>query len=137
MQISIKNYVDKIIKSFLEDIGDGLASTPAADYLFGVREETNAKKLPEEQAIEFHHIVAQLLFISNQARRDIQTAVAFLTTQVKGPDEDDWGKLRRIIKYLNGTRNLELRLTVDNIGSIKWYVDASYAIMTVEDTQGQ
>jgi hypothetical protein len=54
--------------------------------------------------------VAQLLFMSTRARQDIQTAVAFLTTRVKNPDENDWGKLKRVLKYLNGTRYLKLRV---------------------------
>jgi hypothetical protein len=32
---------------------------------------------------------------------DIQMAVSFLTMRVQEPDEDDWGKLTRILKYLN------------------------------------
>ncbi len=47
--------------------------------------------------------MAQLLFMETRARRDIETAVAFLTTRVKTPDEDDWGKLKRVLKYLNDT----------------------------------
>ena len=42
----------------------------------------------------------QLLFVSARARRDIQSPVAFLTTRVKGLDEDDWGKFKRVLKYL-------------------------------------
>jgi len=61
-----------------------------------------------------------------RARQDIQTAVAFLTTRVKSPDEDDWGKLKRVLKYLNGTKYLKLRLTMDNPGVLKWYVDGSH-----------
>ncbi len=30
-------------------------------------------------------------------------------------DEDDWGKLKRVLKYLNGTKYLKLRLTVVNL----------------------
>ena len=93
IRILIKQYVRKIINEFLEVIDGKTAATPAAEYLFETREDSNTRKLPEEQAVEFHHIIAQLLFISNQARWDIQTALAFLTTRVKGPDEDDWGKL--------------------------------------------
>ena len=33
------------------------------------------------------------------ANRDIQTAVAFLSTRVKSPDEDNWGKLKWVVKY--------------------------------------
>jgi hypothetical protein len=65
-----------------------VCATPANDYLFKVRE--NGRKLSEELAEVFHHTVYQLLFAANRARRDIQTAVSFLTTRVKNPDEDDW-----------------------------------------------
>ncbi len=53
----------------------------------------------------------------------LQTSVsllhAFLTTRVKQPDEDDCGKLKRLLKYLNSTRNLLLTLFADSLtGSI-------------------
>ncbi len=64
--------------------------------------------------------------MATRARRDIQTAVAFLTTRVKSPDKDDWGKLKHMLKYLNGTKYLKLRLTVDNLSMLKWYVDGSH-----------
>ena len=55
-------------------------------------------------------------------------AVAFLTTRVKSPDEDDWGKLKRVLKYLNGTKYLKLKLSVENLGVLKWYVDGSHNV---------
>ena len=55
-------------------------------------------------------------------------SVAFLTTRVKIPDEDNWGKLKRVLKYLNGTKYLKLRLTVDNLVVLKWYVDGSHNV---------
>ena len=55
-------------------------------------------------------------------------AVAFLTTRVKGPDIDDWRKLRHLVKYLRGTRNLPLILGADGTGVLSWYVDASFAV---------
>jgi hypothetical protein len=96
--------------------------------LFEIRDDEEAKKLNKEQALAFHHTVAQLLFMATRARRDIQTAVAFVTTRVKSPDEDDWGKLKRVLKYLNGTRYLKLRLTVESMGMLKWYVDGSHNV---------
>ncbi len=50
-------------------------------------------------------------------------AVAFLTTRVKNPDKDDWGKLKRVLKYLNEAKYLKLRLSIDNLGLLKWFVD--------------
>ncbi len=92
------------------------------------RAATQARKLSKEQALAFHHLLAQLLFMATRGRRDIQTAVAFLTSRAKSPDEDDWGKLKRVLKYLNGMRYLKLRLTVDSLGMLKWYVDGLHNV---------
>ena len=64
----------------------------------------------------------------SRARRDIQTAVAFLTRRVKKPDQDDWGESKRVLKYLNGTKHMKLKLTVENLSLIKWWIDASYNV---------
>ena len=118
-------YLDSIIDAFPELI-TGKSATPAADHLFSVREADEAIYLPEEKDISFHHTTAQLLFLSSQAMRDIQTAVSFLTARVKKSDEDDWGKLKRAMKYLNGTRRLKLTLTIESMRFIKWSVDGSH-----------
>ena len=125
VEVSMFEYLDKLIKEFPELI-TGSAASPAADYLFQVRDETEAKYLTEEQAVAFHHVVAQLLFLTTRARRDIGVAVSFLTSRVKRPDEDDWGKLKRVLRYLNGTRRLKLILEVGSLGITKWFVDASH-----------
>ena len=112
----------------------GQQATPAADHLFKVNED--GRKLGEDQSDAFHHTVYQLLFAANRARRDIQTAVSFLTTRVKAPDEDDWGKLKRVLQYLNGTKHLKLTLQADQLKfAVHWYVDGSHQIH--EDCRGQ
>ena len=126
-RISMTPYTNEIITSFPEVI-DTTAATPAADHLFKVRELDNHNSyLPNEQASMFHRSTAQLLFLSGRARRDIQVAVAFLTTRVKHPDEDDWGKLKRVLRYLKGTADLSLNLSADGFHIIHWYIDASFA----------
>ena len=124
-KVSMIPYIDTIHQDFPEVITTS-APSPHTDNLFKVRDEDEAVYLPEKQAVMFHHTVAQLLFLSSRARRDIQTAVSFLTTRVKKPDEDDWGKVKRVLKYLKGTRSLPLRLSVDNLSSSKWLVDVSH-----------
>ena len=68
-----------MINEFLEKI-TGQAATPAAAHLNNIRDKKEVRLLGEEQALAFHHMVAQLLFMATRARRDIQMAVAFLTT---------------------------------------------------------
>jgi len=125
--VSMLKYLKNVIDEFPELIR-GRAATPAHEKLVVIRDEKEARKLNEEQALAFHHTVAELLFMATRARQDIQTSVAFLTTRVKSPDEDDWGKLKRVLKYLNGTKYLKLRLTVDNLSVLKWYVDGSHNV---------
>ncbi len=108
LEASMITYLKNVISEFPEMITGKLA-TPAAEHLFTIREDKDTRPLNEEQALAFHHTVAQLLFMATRVRRDIQTAVAFLTTRVKNPDEDDWGKLKCVLKYLNGTKYLKLR----------------------------
>jgi hypothetical protein len=118
LEVSMFKYLNNVIENFPEIICRR-AATPAHDKLFEIRDNEEVKKLNKEQALAFHHTVAQLLFMATRARRDIQTAMAFLTTRVKSPDEDDWGKLKRVLKYLNGTRYLKLRLAVESMGMLK------------------
>ena len=101
LEVSMFKYLNNVIEDFPEIIR-GRAATPAQDKLFEIRDDDEAKKLKEEQALAFHHMVAQLLCVATKARQDIQTAVAFLTTRVKSPDEDDWGKLKRELSISTG-----------------------------------
>ncbi len=127
LDVSMITYLKNVIVGFLEEVR-GKAATPAAVHLFLVRDRSEARTLKEERALAFHHTVAQLLFMCTRARRDIQTAVAFPTTRVKEPDKDDWGKLKRVLKYLNGTKYLKLKLSVENLGMLKWYIDGSHNV---------
>ncbi len=126
VRINMWDYLRKVIKEFPEEIM-GVYATPVSDHLFKVQEDR--MKLSKELAEVFHHPVYQLLFAANRARRDIQTAVSFLTTWVKTPDQDDWGKLVWVMKYLNGTRYMKLILSADEMKfTIHWYVDGSHLV---------
>jgi hypothetical protein len=47
---------------------------------------------------------------------------------VKGPDVDDYKKLRRVMRYLRATKDMPLTLEADHTHVLKWWVDASYAV---------
>ena len=133
VQMSQIPYIDKIFEDFPEQI-TSTKSTPAADHLFKVRDEAEAKFLDNERADAFHHATAQLAFLRARSRPDIDPAVAFLTTRVRKPDEDDWGKLKRVLQYLKGTKYMKLTISVDSLTILNWWVDASYSIH--EDCKG-
>ena len=120
VKVSMVRHTGTVLLGFPEKVTGSVAS-PAQDHLFKVRDESDPdyRPLTEDLAQSFHHTTAQLLFMCSGARRDIQTTVAFLTTRVKKPDQDDWGKLKRVLKDLNGTKHMKLKLTVENLSLIK------------------
>ncbi|MCU0341022.1 MAG: Ty1/Copia family ribonuclease HI, partial [Spirosomaceae bacterium] len=59
---------------------------------------------------------------------DIQPAIAFFSTRVQHSNEDDWKKLRRLIKFLNGTKDDLLTLEADDTHIVKWHIDAAFAV---------
>ena len=70
--------------------------------------------------------MAKLLFLAKRARPDILVAVAFLTTRVTVADSHDLKKLGRVLKYINGTRDMALLITPEALDEVRVYVDASY-----------
>ena len=126
VRILMIDYIQDMLDEIPADM-DGEAATPAANHLFEVN-ETDPVMLDEPTSVLFHHNVAKLLFLCKRARPDIQTAVAFLCTRVKGPDTDDYKKLTRVVRYLRGTLEMPLALEADNMHIVKWWVDASFAV---------
>ena len=114
MIVSMVKYLQKIIEEFPEAI-KSTSPSPAGDHLFDVREEANRKVLPEEQARQFHYTVAQLLFLCKRAHPDIEPLVSFLTTRVREPDEDYWGKLKHGLKYLKGALYTKRHMSAESL----------------------
>ena len=47
-------------------------------------------------------------------------------TMSEKTDRDDWGKLIRVLEYLNGTKHMKLTLEVDKLSTLNWCIDASH-----------
>ena len=108
--LSMIDYIVKMLDDIPEDMM-GESFTPAAHHLFDIAEY--ATKLSQAGADIFHHFVAKLLYLSMRARPDIQISVSLLCTRVRGPDTDDYKKLARVMKYIQGTIGLPLILSID------------------------
>jgi hypothetical protein len=104
VKIIMEDYIKDMLEELPADMA-GKAATPAADHLFTVNDKpVLLNKEKSDMSCFIHHHTAKLLFLSKRARPDIQTTVAFLTTRVRAPDEDDYKKLGRCMKkYLRGS----------------------------------
>ena len=110
LEIDMSDYIQVILQDTPAKLR-GASMVPAAKHLFTTH--PNAPKInPQEQEI-FHHLTMQLMYLSQRGRPDIRTAVAFLSSRVVNPDQDDYMKLGKVIKYLENTIHLTLRLQAD------------------------
>jgi hypothetical protein len=124
--IDMIDYMESMVDDFSTKFKPNeTAPTPAPEDLFA---EGEGEPLEKQRAEEFHTFVAKGLFACKRARPDIHPTIAVLCTRVKQPNEDDWKKLHRLMKYINGTRKDKLILAADNLHVIKWYVDAAFAV---------
>jgi hypothetical protein len=126
VKVTIIDYMKGVIEDFPEVI-TGRSATPAAKNIVEVRPDESRVLLDGNRPQAFHHAVAQFLFASSRARKDIQTVVVFLTTRVKSPDEDDWGKIKRVLYYIRITIYMPLILRADGLNIVNWWMDASFA----------
>ena len=58
----------------------------------------------------------------------ICTAISFLNSRLLQPNEDDYKKLIRVMKYLDSSVDMPLVLSGDDNGQIRWWIDASFAV---------
>ena len=84
------------------------SATLAAHHLFDVAEY--ATKLSRTDAELFHHLVAQLTYLSKHKISDIQLAVSLLCTRVIDNGTEYYKNIARVMKYIQGTICLPLIL---------------------------
>jgi hypothetical protein len=106
----------------------GTASTPATENLFKIDE--TLPLLSNEKMMEFHSHVMKILFLAKRTRVDLITANTFLVTRVGKATEEDWEKLMRVGRYLNGTKRMGIRYSFHFGSVIELFasIDASFAI---------
>ena len=103
VKITMFDYIQEMLEDFHKfDPNKTISRTPAADHLFKVRDDQ--PKIDEQKAQIFHTFTAKDIFATKRARPDIHTSVAFMTTRVICPDEDDWKELPHMMRYLRGTK---------------------------------
>ena len=95
--VNMEAYLDEMLVR-LPEVMNRVTTTQATDHLFKVRD--SATKLNEERAELFHRVTVQMLFVGQRGRPDLCTTISFLTKRVQVPDEDDYKKLVRAIKYI-------------------------------------
>ena len=121
----MREYAKGMIEDFPYKLTDNV-KVPWTERLFKVDEK--APKLGSDCRETFHSFVMKAMFIAKRGRTDIQPGITFLSSRVIEPTEQDWKKLVRVMNFLKCTINDVLTLEADDTCTLKWYVDASFAV---------
>ncbi|XP_070492249.1 uncharacterized protein [Chironomus tepperi] len=126
-QISQRQYIEKVVEE--AGLNDGKVSKyPLMTGYFRHHDENYL-----ESNNEYRKLIGKLLYISTNTRPDIAASVGILSQKISKPTKTDLIEVRRIIRYLNGTKNLSLKLSDKNeIGNLEVYSDASWAEDSVD-----
>jgi hypothetical protein len=112
----------KYVEDLLENLEvKGQARTPAQANLFEVNKNSSSV-----DPIEFASKLMKIMYLAKRVRYDLLLPCTFLATRAKNPTQEDAEKLRRLLKYLNTTKDLFLTICPSEL-EIYAYVDASYA----------
>lgn len=118
-------------KSLIKESGiTGTARTPCTATFLGDKKESKPAIDPAAYGVN----VAKLNWLATQSRVDIRLAVSQLSRSIHAPTIDDEAKLKRVIRYLNGTINMGLCYKKSKI-KISAYADASHLVY--DDCKGQ
>ncbi|XP_070500677.1 uncharacterized protein [Chironomus tepperi] len=125
--ISQRQYIEKVVEE--AGLNDGKVSKyPLMTGYFRHHDENYL-----ESNNEYRKLIGKLLYISTNTRPDIAASVGILSQKISKPTKTDLIEVRRIIRYLNGTKNLSLKLSDKNeVGNLEVYSDASWAEDSVD-----
>jgi hypothetical protein len=124
---SVKVTMDGYIKDMLALYEvEGTRVTPALSDLFEI--DAQSPKLSSELSEAFASRVAKVLYLAKRVRPDILLTVNFLTTRVREPTVQDWGKLVRLLQYINATSTMGMVLEATKSLQLLAYIDASFAV---------
>ena len=127
VHIGTVGHLKEAIAQFGEDVSEPVKNM-ATKKLFVVDE--NSKPLSTDKADVFHSVTAKLLWVEKRSRPDIELVISFLCTQISCCTEEDWGKLKRLLRFLNQTIDDERIMGADDLLSLLTWIDASYGVHT-------
>ncbi|XP_024879516.1 uncharacterized protein LOC112461348, partial [Temnothorax curvispinosus] len=76
---------------------------------------------------QYQQAIGSLLYLATISRLDVAAAVGFLARRVETPTQMDWNAVKRIIRYLAGTKNYKLHLSSTSDDILCCFVDADWA----------
>ncbi len=128
MSLDQKFYIENVLKRF--NMQDCKSTTTPMIVEKKKNEEEKSKEKKMDDIGLYQSAIGSLIYLSIATRPDITYAVQQAAQAMKEPTEDDWIKVKRIFRYLQGTKSMKIVYSTkeeEEENQIIGYSDASYA----------
>ena len=85
-------------------------------------------KVSESRRVKFHSLVMLMMHVSHRGRRDLQPTAALSSQRVSACTEEDYGKLKRLIRHAISSMDEIACIGATNLSTLLHFVDASCGV---------
>jgi hypothetical protein len=122
IRVSMPALIKDLVKVFEVK---GMASSPTT--LDAFEEDMDSPPLDLKRQAAYHTAVNTVLYPATHGRWDLLFAFSVLSKQVNNPTEQSWGRLQRLLKYLNATPDKALELRADEL-EVHYATDTAHIV---------
>lgn len=101
-----RHYIETVLRQFNHNSAHAVA-TPLDPSAIGSIDK-RMDQATDDEIKRYGRLIGSLIYLSTRTRPDIATAIGFLARFTANPSEIHWAALKRVLRYLQGTRDLAL-----------------------------
>jgi hypothetical protein len=126
--LSQKGYINKVLERFrMDKCSRGPVPIQKGDKFSAMQCPKNDMERKTMESIPYASVVGSLMYAATCTRPDISFAVGMLGRYQSNPGIDHWKAAKKILRYLQGTKEYMLTYTRSNNLEVLGYSDSDYA----------
>ena len=127
LEITQSSYISKVLER-VEMRSSKTASTPMA--LDFAKSSASSKSQPLPPNVPYRSAIGSLMYLMICTRPDISFAVYRLSQHKENPTYLHWNAVKRLLRYINGTRNVGLKYFPEDNIRLVGFADSDWAGFT-------
>ena len=135
LHLTVNQAINKLGDEAIKSISKEMKQLVDLEAFHGIKLEDldyNDKKkiIPSSMFLRrnLRQTAAKVMYLAKRVRPECLVACSFLASRVNVATEEDMSKLMRLLKYLNGTKDIGLRLMGDTYLTVIAFIDASFGV---------
>lgn len=126
--LSQKGYINKVLERFrMKSCSAGIVPIQKGDKFSNMQCPKNDLERKEMESIPYASVVGSLMYAQTCTRPDISFAVGMLGRYQSNPGMDHWKAAKKVLRYLQGTKDHMLTYRRSDHIEVVGYSDSDYA----------